>query len=193
MPSRKTILACGYFYHIYNKAVADNLLFVDEQNYHFFISKIRKYLIEVGEILAYCLMPNHYHILMLLKEVSLPEAMQRFALAYSVPFNKRYNRTGHLFQGPYRLKHVDDTRYLVHLTRYIHLNPLTANLVNKAEEWEYSSLREYIGMDIPDFISPTIVLNIIDNNKGSSVTEKQKEYLRFIGDWDPAFMAFIQK
>jgi hypothetical protein len=119
--------------------------------------------------------------------------MQKLALSYTVPFNRFYNRTGHLFQGPYRLKSVDDTRYLVHLSRYIHLNPVAAKLVNKSEDWNFSSMREYVGMRSSNYINPRIVLDIMDDKAGSSLVEKQRDYKNFVEDWDPDYMSFTQK
>ncbi len=193
MPSRNIILSAGHYYHIYNKAVSDNLLFIEERNYHFFLSKILLYLGSTTKLLAYCLLPNHYHLLIQLKEHNLPKSMQKLALSYTVPFNRIYNRTGHLFQGPYRLKSVDDTRYLVHLSRYIHLNPVAAKLVNKSEDWNFSSMREYVGMRSSIYIDPRIVLDIMDDKAGSSLVDKQRDYKNFVEDWDPDYMSFTQK
>jgi len=71
MPIRKINLIEGHFYHIYNRSVADNLLFIEEKNYHFFLSKIKKYLLVTADVLAYCLMPNHYHLIVQLKNTEL--------------------------------------------------------------------------------------------------------------------------
>ena len=72
--------------------------------------------------------------------------MQRFALSYTKAINKRYGRVGSLFQGRFRAVCVDRDEYMVHLSRYIHLNPVTAKLVERPEDWEFSSYREYIGL-----------------------------------------------
>ena len=75
MPKRNLDLIPGHYYHIYNKAVSDNLLFVEDKNYHFFILKIKKYLLSTVDVLAYCLMPNHYHLLVHLKTNNLSKGM----------------------------------------------------------------------------------------------------------------------
>ena len=72
--------------------------------------------------------------------------MQRFALSYTKAINKRYRRVGSLFQGRFQAVCVDRDEYLVHLSRYIHLNPVVAKLVGRPKDWEFSSDREYIGL-----------------------------------------------
>ena len=160
MPIRKVHLIPDHYYHIYNKAVADNLLFAEEKNYYFFISKIKKYLPKSAKVLAYCLMPNHYHMIVQTKNSYFPSSMHKLALSYVVAYNNIYHRKGHLFSGPYQRKHIKDLLYLLHLSRYIHLNPVKAKIVSKAEDWKYSSYREYIGLRIPDLVYPYNILNL---------------------------------
>ncbi|MEB3289935.1 MAG: transposase [Leptolyngbya sp.] len=99
---------------------------------------------ETADVLAYCLMPNHYHFLVYLKEENLSEQMGRFSLSYTKAINKRTQRSGTLFQGPFQSIHVDQEAYLLNLTRYIHLNPVKAGLVHSPAEWEFSSYPEYV-------------------------------------------------
>jgi REP element-mobilizing transposase RayT len=182
MSIQKTCFEPGNFYHIYNRAVKDNLLFRKEDNYRFFLSKVEMYLQTSAEILAYCLMPNHYHLLIKLMDSNLSRSMQQLALSYVVSFNRVYNRSGHLFQGRYQIKLVDDFRYLLHLSRYIHLNPLTGKLVKNALDWKFSSIHDYV-KDVPEsFVKPGLILDILDENRGSSKKMKQQDYLRFIND-----------
>jgi putative transposase len=154
---------------------------------------MRIILLPIGEILAYCLMPNHYHILLKLNQISLSAAMQRLALSYVVPYNNTYGRSGHLFQGRFQAKHVTDIQYLVHLSRYIHLNPKTANLVKNAEDWNYSSLLEYYGIRSNQMVNTEIILDILTDTEKISLQEKQKRYRKFMDFWDPAYMEFRLK
>jgi hypothetical protein len=85
--------------------------------------------------------------------------MMRFSVSYTKAMNKRYDRVGSLFQGAFQAKHVDRDEYLVHLSRYIHLNPVVAGLVKRAEDWEFSSYREYIGLRDGTLPKPEIVLS----------------------------------
>ena len=91
-------------------------------------------------------MPNHYHLLVRVKvDNSIEKAMQKISTGYTRAINKAYNRTGHLFEGRYRIKIIANEEYLIHLCRYIHLNPVKAKLANRLEDWEFSSCIDYIG------------------------------------------------
>ena len=193
MARRKITFTVGCDYHIYNKAVAENLLFIHKGNYKYFLERMWLFLIPVGDILAFCLMPNHYHILLKLKHTSLSTAMQKLALSYAVPYNNYYGRSGHLFQGRFQVKHVLDTQYLVHLSRYIHLNPKAVNLVNNAEDWEYSSLLDYYGTRVYPMVKTDVILDILADTVKMNRQEKQQRYRNFIDAWDPDYMAFRLK
>jgi putative transposase len=193
MPVKHIQLISEHYYHIYNKAVTDNLLFVNNENYLFFISKIQEYILETADILAYCLMPNHYHLIVQIKDLDFPSSMRKLALSYVVAFNNFYDRKGHLFSGRYQRKHVEDIRYLLHLSRYIHLNPVKAKLVQKAEEWKFSSYQEYIGLAEPDFVNQSIIIEIMNDYKPSTLNVPGSEYKEFVEDWDFEYMSFKMK
>ena len=84
--------------------------------------------------------------------------MQPFGTSYTKAINKEQGRVGALFQGRYQGKHVDKNLYLLHLSRYIHLNPVDAGLVSRPSEWEYSSYRDYIGMRNDTLPKPNVVI-----------------------------------
>ncbi len=177
MPRREVELSPGECYHVYNRGNIRQHIFYERSNYLFFLQRIREYVCAALEIVAYCLMPTHYHLLVKIKptsaqpfvltfEASEPSqvslgsrAMMRLAVSYTKAMNKRFERVGALFQGPFRAKHLDRTEYLVHLSRYIHLNPVTASLVKRAEEWEFSSYRDYLGVRQGTLPRPDIVLS----------------------------------
>jgi putative transposase len=140
-------LQVGNFYHIYNRGNNRQLIFFERENYIYFLQLVRRYLIANSvDIVAYCLMPNHYHFLVYLRDETLSNAMKLLSLAYTKAINKRFNRSGVLFQGRFQSIHVTETDYLIHLSRYIHLNPVKAQLVQQPEEWEFSSYSEYAGL-----------------------------------------------
>ena len=173
MPYRKVIFRAGEYYHLYNRGNNFQPIFFEHENYFYFLRLIRKHLVERNQVslrnlvsesggldvIAYCLMPNHYHLLVCLKIDDLPALMQSFTLAYSKSINKRFERVGSLFQGPFKAIHIDRDEYLLHLSRYIHLNPVAAGLVRCPEDWEFSSHGEYIGLRQGTLPKPQIVLD----------------------------------
>ena len=145
MPRRQVVLQAGNYYHVYNRGNNRQLIFLERENYLYFLRQLQARLISKGvDIVAYCLMPNHYHLLVYLQTDDFSKLMQAFSLCYTKAINKRHHQVGSLFQGPFNAIHVNSDEYLATLTRYIHLNPVRANLVKKAEDWEFSSYQEYI-------------------------------------------------
>ncbi|MCC5898517.1 MAG: transposase [Phormidium sp. BM_Day4_Bin.17] len=147
MPYRKSKFQVGCYYHIYNRGNNRQLIFFERDNYLHFLRQLRRHLVSHGiDIVAYCLMPNHYHLLVYLNAENLSQRMQAFSLSYTKAINQRYQRVGSLFQGRFQAIHVNKEEYLLNLTRYIHLNPVAANLVKNAEDWEFSSCRDYLNL-----------------------------------------------
>ena len=146
MPYRAIAFEPGNFYHLYNRGNNRQNIFFERENYLYFLRLVRQHLpVEKVEILAYCLMPNHYHLLVHFKSGNLSDQMKALSLAYTKSMNARYKRVGVLFQGRFCSIHIDREAYLVHLVRYIHLNPVKDRLVMHPDEWEFSSYREYAG------------------------------------------------
>jgi hypothetical protein len=90
-------------------------------------------------------MPNHYHLLIKVTNGDVSESMQAFTTSYVKAVNRDQDRVGPLFQSRFEAVHVDREDYLLHLSRYIHRNPVEAGLVETPEQWEFSSYREYVG------------------------------------------------
>jgi REP element-mobilizing transposase RayT len=147
MPRRDLTFQPGQYYHLYNRGNDRRLIFFEQENYLYFLRLVRRHLLEQTlDVLAYCLMPNHYHLLVQCKTHEVSGAMMRLSVAYTKAMNRRYNRVGSLFQGQFQAIAVDSDEYLSHLTRYIHLNPVKARLAARPEDWEFSSYREYAGL-----------------------------------------------
>ncbi|MEH2306707.1 transposase [Nostoc sp.] len=147
MPQRPVSLQIGNFYHVYNRGNNRQAIFFERENYIYFLRLVRQHLISNAvDIVAYCLMPNHYHFLVYLRDETLSDAMKSLSLSYTKAINKRFNRSGVLFQGRFQSIHILQTDYFLNLSRYIHLNPVKAELVLKPEEWEFSSYLEYAGL-----------------------------------------------
>jgi putative transposase len=147
MGQRRIPLETGNFYHVYNRGNNRQIIFFERDNYIYFLRLIREHLIKNSvDIIAYCLMPNHYHLLVYLRDETLSDAMKSLSLSYTKAINKRFDRSGVLFQGRFQSIHISQTDYLVNLSQYIHLNPVKASLVKQPEEWEFSSYLEYAGL-----------------------------------------------
>jgi len=147
MPKRQTQFLPGHYYHIYNRGANRDAIFFREENYAYFLKLMKKYLLGNGiAVIAYCLMPNHYHFLLRLDaEVDLSEVLARLFRAYVLAVNKQQERSGTLFEGRFQDVHVDREGYLPHLCRYIHANPVKAGLVTDPDDWPYSNYPEWVG------------------------------------------------
>jgi len=148
MPYRQVPFQSGHCYHLYNRGVNRGPIFFRDENWGFFIQRLRHYFTPRHvDILAYCLMPNHYHLLVYLKTDDLSQrVMQPLSVSYTKAINKQQRRVGPLFQGPFQAVWVDRDAYLTHLSRYIHWNPVAAGLVKRPADWTFSSYRDYVGL-----------------------------------------------
>ncbi len=159
MPYRKVDFLADRYYHIYDCGNNFQPIFFETENYRFFLRQLRRYLVPHAlEIIAYCLMPTHYHILARSLTDDLSTYMQPFVLSYTKAINKRHGRAGALFQGRFKVIHVNRETYLLHLSRYIHLNPVSARLVQRPEDWEFSSYRDFVGLRMGTLPKPEVVL-----------------------------------
>lgn len=167
MPYRLTPLVNGQIYHIFNRGVEKRRIFENRQDYKRFLKTLQYYLIDgkkpkfshfsrskliklddtkkVANVLAYCLMPNHFHLLVKQqKDHGISELVAKLVNSYTKYYNLKYGRVGPLLQGPFKAVLVETDEQLIHLSRYIHLNPLVAFLVDDLNKYEWSSFREYL-------------------------------------------------
>jgi len=135
----------GAFYHITARGNEQKDIFRDDKDRQRFLEYLET---AVGRYKAvihvYCLMSNHYHLLLTTPEGNLSQIMRHINGGYTTWFNKRHNRFGHLFQGRYKAILVDADPYAGELSRYIHLNPVRAGMVRKPEQYQWSSYAAYI-------------------------------------------------
>lgn len=159
MPRRYLEFCPGEYYHLYNRGVNREKIFFESDNYRFFLERIERYLLPIMDLLAYCLMPNHYHLLVSIAEPKTSEvfktsevskAMMKLSVSYTKAINKRFDRVGPLFQGAFQARHIDTSAYLWQLAGYLHQNPVEAGLVDKPEDWSYSSCRAYNSVRFSD-------------------------------------------
>lgn len=144
---RRPVYLQGHYYHIYNRGTSKASIFREDENYFFVLKRIKKYRRELYlSLIAYCLLPNHYHFLVR-QDGEQPAGLlpQRVFNSYSKAYNKRYDHSGTLFEGPYKVVEVTTEAHLRHLCRYIHANPVKHGLVQRLEEWPYSNYLEWIG------------------------------------------------
>lgn len=155
-------------YHIFNHAVSNDNLFTCDRNYLFFLKKYAEYIEPVADTFAYCLMPNHFHFAVRIKDEdtllghfkerkTLPEfqtlaglvsalvskQFSHFFNSYTQSFNKKHERKGTLFRKPFRRLRIDSEQYLRELISYIHNNPIHHGFADTVHDWKYSSFESY--------------------------------------------------
>lgn len=186
MPSINVVKAnlSDTFYHCYNRGVEKRDIFMEDQDYRVFLSLLKSILSPIPDLqhpiatvtglnlvrlrpfssihehiqlVCYCLMPNHFHLLV--KQL-LPNGMkmliQKLCTSYSMYFNKKYHRVGHLFQGIYKASYVKTDEYLLHLSRYIHLNPVDTK--SDFDTYPYSSCKYFLSGNRPEWLHPNHIL-----------------------------------
>ena len=136
----------GHYYHVYNRGCNREDIFANDGNYMFLLRRAKSILADYPlTVIAYCLMPNHYHFLLRPeKGGALSPFIQRLFNSYTQAFNRQQRRSGTLFEGRAKSVLVDTDEYILHLCRYIHLNPVKAELVVRPEEWPYSNYLEWV-------------------------------------------------
>jgi putative transposase len=136
----------GALYHVTARGNARQRIYLNDEDRHLFLDLLGKEVAQQGwRCYAYCLMDNHYHLLLETPEPTLVAGMRRLNGVYTQAFNRRHRRVGHLFQGRYKAIVVDKDAYLLELCRYIVLNPVRAEAVKRPERWPWSSYRATVG------------------------------------------------
>lgn len=169
-------LKSGVFYHIYNRGTNREDIFVQERNYRYFLQLYVKHVEPAAETYAYCLLKNHFHVLVRIKDMEEQDpkgfqkplgsiAFSNFFNAYAKAINKAYGRTGSLFQHPFGRIPVLTQPYLIQLVRYIHLNPQKHGLVTDFRQWPYSSYQAYVSNQ-PTRLQRDQVLGWFDGAQG---------------------------
>jgi REP element-mobilizing transposase RayT len=150
MARRPRIEIDGGLYHIIARGNNRQLIFGDAEDCRKLLSQLEAQKLKLPFYLyAYCLMPNHIHLLVERRDDQIGRLMHRVLTGYSQYHNRRYQRTGHLFQGRYKSILCQTDQYLTELVRYIHLNPVRAKIVARPHEYDYSSHRAYLGLEDP--------------------------------------------
>jgi len=135
------------FYHVTSRGNARKKIYFDDEDRNRFLEvlsgvvKRYKWLVH-----SYCLMPNHYHLLVETPEANLSLGMRQLNGVYTQAFNRRHRRVGHVLQGRFKAILVEKEEYLLELSRYVVLNPVKCRLVQNPEDWEWSSYRAMVGL-----------------------------------------------
>ncbi len=168
MPYRLTPFQTEYYYHVFNRGVEKREIFSSPRDYERFLQTIYYYLFsgpkprfsthkkfkfkefyvnpKIVEVVCYCLMPNHFHLLLRqVKDNGIHKFMSKVLNSYTKYYNTKHNRVGPLLQGQFKAVLVETDEQLVHLSRYIHLNPLVSDMVSDLSNFEYSSYPDFIG------------------------------------------------
>lgn len=198
MPSFFTPLFPERTYHIFNRAVGNERLFRQDDNYRFFLDKCKRYVLPVADVLAWCLLPNHFHFLISIKPMDViaghfqekkkgkaftPEAapdfvMERFSNglnSYAKAYNKMYNRKGGLFMDYLRRVEVETDTQLGATVFYIHKNPVHHGLCQTIEQWYWSSYKAYL-TDSPTLVKTKEVLGWFGGREGFRQYHRQPVY-----------------
>ena len=198
MPGREIPLVSGEFYHVLNRGTAAQPIFFNKRDYQhaletlfynqnillptkfskfltFSITKKEELLTNLKnrkkiwcEINSFCLMPNHFHLLLQQKEKNgISKFIGNFTNSYTKYFNTKRERAGSIFQGKFKAIRIETDEQLLHVSRYIHLNPFSSFVVKSLkdlEKYPYSSLKEYLGNNKSSFCGKKIILEQFDNN-----------------------------
>jgi REP element-mobilizing transposase RayT len=173
----------GAFYHVINRGNAGEDLFKSDRDRERFLEVLdaasERFSIRIH---TYCLMTNHYHLLVETPEANLSRAVQWVNVSYAVYFNIKRRRRGHLFQGRFKSLLVDADAYLKHLSRYIHLNPVRAKMVESASEYPWSSYPFFIGTSkMPKWLCGDWLLSQF----GKNLRQARQNYRAFVEESDP--------
>lgn len=197
MPAKNVVkqLSSHTYYHIYNRGVARQSIFLGQADKRYFLSLLDRHLNPHStitdnmkrpynkfdnslELLCFCLMSNHFHMLVYLEEdvKSLSEFMRSIGTAYTMYFNLKYKRVGPLFQGTYKAASILEDTYLLHISRYIHLNP------REYKTYKYSSLPDYLGITQLPWLHPNKILDLFDGSDYLDFVEDYEEHKQMLDD-----------
>jgi REP element-mobilizing transposase RayT len=169
----------GAFFHCINRGNQREAIYRDDGDYQFMLECLEEVSTRYGaKIHGYCLVPNHFHLLIQQQENSISTIMRSLTTRYAVQFNQKYRKVGHVFQGRFHGILCDQRRYLLELIRYIHLNPVRAKLVEQPQDWKWSSLTAYLGLARNEWLYQQEVLGLF----GTQPKRKLLEFLSQVPD-----------
>jgi putative transposase len=168
------------YHHLYNRGANKLNLFLEEENYLYFLRRIKFYKEKYSvQILAYCLMPNHFHLFVkqTTEEFLISVFISSLLNSYTKSFNKRFPHSGTLFEAKTKSKPIEDEHYFIWIIKYILENPVKAGLVKTIDEWQYSNAKDLLGLRNG---------TITDVNEVASFFPSKNEMIKFICDYSIA-------
>lgn len=158
-------------YHLTIRGNNKEPIFINDECYIRYMGILQGYQKICGfRIYCYCLMPNHVHLLLESSELApISKIMQRINTRYTIYFNNKFNRTGHVLEGRYKSKIIDSDEYFLQVSLYIHLNPVKAGLCRLPEEYIYSSASNYAGLVRKEFVETAHLLSMISPNQEDAI------------------------
>ena len=166
MARRPRVFAAGLLYHVIVRGNQRRKTFRHDDDYRAYLDRLDKYRAQCHvRIYAFCLMPNHVHLLVETGSIPLAKFMQGVQQSYTQYFNLRYRKVGHLFQGRYKAIICERDKYLLALIRYIHLNPVRAKLASRPQQYRYSGHNSYLRNGIDKIVEATPILRLIGGKK----------------------------
>ena len=170
-----TTIAPGVLYHVIVRGNQRQKTFLNDRDYQAYLDRLAKYRRKYNySVHAYCLMPNHVHLLVESSAHPLAKFMQGLQQSYTQYFNLKHHKTGHLFEGRYKAIICEKDEYLLELVRYIHLNPVRAAIVKNPGQYPYSGHHAYLQGKNTEIIDPARSLNYSAGREhidGSSTTD----------------------
>lgn len=153
------------YYHVYNRGNNNEDIFIEEQNYPYFLELLKKHIVPVAQILSYCLLKNHFHLLINTKNVEdkkISQAFSNFFNAYAKAINKKYARKGSLFQRKFKRIKVENENYLRKLAIYINLNAVHHGFCADYKNYKHSSFRG-LTSNKPTSLERGFVISLFEN------------------------------
>jgi REP element-mobilizing transposase RayT len=167
MARARRVFGPGLLYHVIARGNRREAVFLDGDDYEIYRHRLALYRARYAVTLhAYCLMPNHVHLVLGTAEAPLDHFMQCLQQSYTQRFNRRYAQVGHVFQARYKALLCETDEYLVTLVRYVHQNPVRAGLAARAEDYGYSGHRAYLVGVATELVDPTLVLRLVGGRTG---------------------------
>lgn len=176
MPRGPRLAFQNAFYHVFNRGINKQEIFISENDYQYFLFKLHKQKEKYDfSVYAYCLMPNHFHLSIQTRKIPISKIMSSLSTSYSMYFNKKFHHFGPVFQNRFKSILVENDGYFLELSRYIYLNPVKACLAKDPSAYAFSGIREALGQQ-PLYILDKDIIRLIGETKSSQLQYKDFIY-----------------